>query len=146
MKLSKDLREFIELLNSAEIDYVIVGGHAVAYHGHPRYTGDIDFFVRPDASTAHKLVLLLKRFGFDDADLVPEDLAESDQVIQLGRVPYRIDILTGITGVTFEEAFASRISAKLDGLPVWIIARDPLLKNKRATGRLKDAADVEELE
>jgi hypothetical protein len=145
VKTTKDLREFIELLNSAKIDYVIVGGHAVAFHGAPRFTGDIDFFVRPDRATAEKLSDVLKRFGFGTLGLSPDDLNKRDQIIQLGRPPNRIDVLTGISGVDFEEAWSSRVGAELDQLPVAFIGHAALIKNKRASGRQKDLADIEAL-
>ncbi len=125
---------------------MIVGGYAVAFHGHPRFTGDIDIFVRPDAQTGAKLMAVLADFGFADVGLSAADFAEVGQVVQLGRPPNRIDLLTGISGVTFEEAFASRLRAKLGEHDVWFIGRDALLKNKRAIGRSKDDADADAIE
>jgi hypothetical protein len=143
MSLSKDLREFIELLNSRGVDYVIVGAHSLAFHGRPRYTGDLDILVRPSAENAARLVLLLKEFGFGQAGVKESDFTESDQIIQLGRSPNRIDLLTSITGVTDDEAFSTKVGADLDGLPVYILSKDALIRNKRAVGRPQDLADLE---
>ena len=144
MKLQTDLREFIELLNSRRVEFVVVGGHAVAFHGNPRYTGDIDFLVGQDARNSERLADVLREFGF--GEVAADTFTAADRVIQLGRPPNRIDLLTTISGVSFEEAWGSRVPAELDGLPVTFLGRDALLKNKRASGRPKDLADVDELE
>jgi hypothetical protein len=146
MKLSSDLREFIGLLTSETVEYVIVGGHAVAWHGYPRFTGDIDFFVRASSENAAKILRVLDRFGFGDAGLAAGDFVTPDKIVQLGRPPNRIDLLTSISGVSFEDAWGHRISAELDGLVVPMISRDDLVRNKRASGRLKDQDDVQKLE
>jgi hypothetical protein len=146
MKLQVDLREFVELLNSRLVEYVIVGGHAVAFHGYPRFTGDIDFFVRPSSQNAARLLDVLATFGFGDVGLDEATFTQPDKVIQLGRPPNRIDLLTSISGLDFDEAWAGRIDAELDGIPVRFPSRDSLLRNKRAAGRAKDLADVEALE
>lgn len=146
MKLQKDLREFIALLNSARAEYVIVGGHAVAFHGHPRFTGDIDFLIRPTLANARKIINALKAFGFGDLILTPEDFVKPDVIVQLGRPPNRIDILTSISGVSFEDAWASRARSMLDGLSVSLLGFDALIKNKTASGRDKDIVDVKKLE
>ena len=146
MRLPKDWREFIELLTSTGVEYVVVGGHAVGYHGHPRYTGDIAFFVRPSPENAARLVDALTRFGFDGAHELEATLAEPDKIIQLGRPPNRIDLLTGVSGVDFDEASRDAVSTWMDGVPITIIGREALLRNKRSTGRTKDVADAEEIE
>lgn len=146
MKLQKDLREFIELLNSHGVEYLVVGGHAVAYHGHPRYTGDIDFFVRPSAENAERVASAIAAFGFPEAALNAAVFTEPDRVVQLGRPPYRIDILTSISGLSFEDAWSGHIESALDQLPVRFIGKNALLANKRAAGRPKDLADVDELD
>ncbi len=145
MKLHRDLREFIGLLNSLAIDYVIVGGHAVAFHGYPRFTGDIDFLVRPTRDNAERLLQALLSFGFSEISLTPEDLVRPGNVVQLGHPPNRIDLLTSISGVEFEEAWAGRVKTELDGVPVSLLGWDALLKNKKASGRDKDAADAKKL-
>jgi hypothetical protein len=145
MKLSSDLREFIGLLASENVEYLVVGGHAVAWHGYPRFTGDIDFFVRASADNADKLLRVLDRFGFGTAGITAADLVQPEKIVQMGIPPNRIDLLTSISGVTFERAWSGRIAAELDGLTVPMIARDDLLANKRASGRLKDLDDLEKL-
>ncbi len=145
MKLPKDLREFIEFLNSRKVEYLVVGGHAVAYHGYPRFTGDIDFFVRPSAQNAARLADALEDFGFGGLGLDPQTFTRPNKVVQLGRPPNRIDLLTSISGVDFAEAWAGRKVGELDGLPVPFIGRATLIKNRRASGRPKDLVDVEHL-
>jgi predicted nucleotidyltransferase len=146
MRLSNDLREFLELLNSRGVDYVIVGAHSLAFHGRPRYTGDLDILVRSLPENAAKLVNLLNQFGFADSGFRESDFIKPNKVIQLGRAPNRIDLLTSISGVTGEEVFATKISAELDGIPVFIIRKDALVRNKRAVGRPQDLADLDILE
>ena len=146
MKLQKDLREFIELLNSHAVEYLVVGGHAVAFHGYPRYTGDIDFLVRPTEENASRIVAAIMKFGLADAESLKATLVQQQKVVQIGRPPNRIDILTSASGIDFEEAWERAISGSLDGLPVQFPDLRSLLKNKRASGRAKDLADVEELE
>ena len=138
MKLQADLREFVGLLLSRKVDFVVVGAHAVAFHGHPRATQDMDLLVRPSIENGQRIVETLKDFGFGDT--------APDRRIQLGRPPNRIDLLTGIFGLSFDEAWSSRVPARLDGLDVFVIGREALIKNKRATGRTQDLADVEKLE
>lgn len=144
-KLQTDSREFIELLNSHEVDYLIVGGHAVAFHGHPRFTGDIDFFIRATPTNVKRVLDVLDRFGFGGLGITEQDLLEAGRVVQLGQPPNRIDLLASITAVDFEEAWASRVPAVLDGLPVNLLGLDVLLRNKKAAGRPKDLADVAKL-
>lgn len=144
--LPPDWREFIELLNSTGVEYVVVGGHAVGYHGYPRYTGDMDFFVRPDHENAARIVSALVQFGFEGAAELKSTFIEPDKVVQLGRPPNRIDLLTGISGVSFDEAVESSVTISMDDVPVPVIGRAALLRNKRASGRTKDRADAEEIE
>jgi hypothetical protein len=146
MRLSKDLREFLELLNSGGIEYVIVGAHSLAFHGRPRYTGDLDLLVQATPDNAAKLINLVNRFGFADSGLKETDFLQPEQVIQLGVAPNRIDLLTSITGVSSADAFATRISAELDEIPVFILAKEALIRNKRAVGRPQDLADLETLD
>ena len=145
-QLSSDLREFIRLLNTTHVKYVIVGAWALAFHGRPRYTGDLDIFVARDPDNAAKLTEVLDGFGFGDIGLRRADFLQADVVIQLGMVPNRIDLLTGISALTFEEAWAGREIGHLSGVETNIISREHLIKNKRATKRAKDRGDVELLE
>jgi len=145
MKLQKDIREFIALLLSERVEFLLVGGYAVAYHGVPRFTEDIDFFVLISPENAQRLERVLVQFGFEGLGLAAKDFLESDQVIQLGRAPHRIDLLTGLSGLSWEEAWGSRQVIDLDGLKLSMIGKDALIKNKLATGRLQDQADVERM-
>jgi len=146
MKLNKDLREFIALLNSTKVKYLIVGGHAVAFHGRPRFTGDFDFFVERSAQNASRIAEVISAFGFGSLGLKAEDFLEAGIVVQLGRPPNRIDLLTSIDGVEFSAAWQRKAEGKLDGIPAYFIGKEELLVNKRATGRPQDVADAAELD
>src|SRR5207237_5668620 len=146
MSLNADLREFIELLNSRGVEYVIVGAHSLAFHGRPRYTGDLDLLVRPSRENAAKLVSLLRDFGFEKGDFAEADFTVLEQMIQLGRDPNRIDLLTSITGVLLDDAFRTKIFTEMEGLPVFILNKELLIQNKRAVGHPQDVADLEGLE
>jgi hypothetical protein len=145
MPLSKDLREFVALLNSNEVEYLVVGAFAVAYHGFPRYTADLDIFVRSSEQNAERVLKTLGEFGFGSIGISKEDLRSSDSVIQLGVKPNRIDILSSISGITFDEAWTTRQEADLGGLRANFIGREALIQNKLATGRARDQGDAEEL-
>lgn len=145
MPLHKDLREFIESFNSAGVEYLIVGAFAVAWHGYPRFTADIDFLVRPSLANADAVLAALRAFGFGSLDITREDLCKPDQIVQLGEKPNRIDLITSISGVEFEEAWAHRVSGELDGIAVNFIGREELIRNKESTGRPKDLGDADEL-
>ena len=144
-KLQADLREFIALLNSHNVEYLLVGGHAVAFHGHPRFTGDIDFFVRTTPDNARRILAVLEQFGFGNIGITEADLLEGGRIVQLGHPPNRIDVLTAISGVEFESAWRSRVGAVLDEQPIFVLGWDALLQNKRSAGRPKDLADVAKL-
>lgn len=145
MNLEKDLREFIELLNALDVHYLVVGAFALAYHGHPRYTGDIDLFIERTAENADKLMQVIQKFGFSDLDLSVDDLLQEDQVIQLGISPNRIDLLTFLSGVSFQEAWTTREHGEIDGLNVPFISKEMFKRNKAASGRTRDLADLEQL-
>lgn len=146
MHLHPDFKEFVRLLNAAGVEYVVVGAFAVAIHGIPRYTQDIDFFVAPSQDNGAKIVEMLRKFGFESFGLTADDFAHPDRVIQLGVEPNRIDLLTGIAGVSFEEALAGRGLIEIDGEPLWYLGRSELIRNKRAVGRPQDIADAARLE
>lgn len=145
MPLTKDSREFIECLNSNRVEFLIVGALAVAWHGFPRYSGHIDFLVKPDAGNAARLLTALKQFGFGGLGVTQDDLSVPDTVIQLGVEPNRLDLMTSISGLSFEEAWSSRVLGTVDGLEVAFVGREVLIQNKRATGRSRDLIDVAEL-
>lgn len=144
--LSQDVKEFIELLNSNEVQYVIVGGYAVAYHGYPRMTGDIDFFVGITEQNAQQLLNTLSQFGFASLGLTKNDFLSPQTIIQLGYPPNRIDIITSVDGVNFAEAWQTRIITDFDSVKVNILDKHLLIINKRHSGRLKDLQDVERLQ
>lgn len=146
MKLDKDLREFVALLLSNKVDFVVVGGHAVAYHGYPRMTEDLDLLVRPTRENGERIAKALDDFGFSSVGLSAVDFTATDRVIQLGLAPNRIGVLTRLYGVEFGDVWRSRVAASVDGLSVSMISKDALIRNKRATGRTQDQADVERLE
>lgn len=145
MKLQRDLREFVELLNALDVHFLIVGAFALAYHGYPRYTADIDLFVEKSKENAERILDALRRFGFADIGITEDDFLRENQVIQLGVAPNRIDIMTFLSGVEFEEAWASRVQGEIDGLSVPFISRAMLKRNKSASGRMQDLADLEHL-
>jgi len=143
--LTKDFREFLQCLNDQGVDYLVIGGHAVAYHGYPRATADLDVWVAVSEINAARLVEALKAFGFTVPELSPELFLRKDRVIRMGIAPNRIEIQTGIDGVRFPDCHSRRVSADLDGVRVHFIALDDLKQNKRASGRNKDLADLDQL-
>lgn len=145
MPLPQEWRAFIESLNSNEVEYLIVGAVALAHHGVPRYTGDLDILIRNTDENARRLEVALQKFGFGGLGLRASDFTGPDQVIQLGQSPRRIDLLTSITGVSFEEAWADKVTAVMDGVRVNLIGRHPLIQNKMATRRPQDLADLKAL-
>jgi hypothetical protein len=145
MKLQKDIREFVALLLSRKVEFLLVGGYALAFHGAPRFTEDIDFLVLVSPENASKLAALIVDFGFGELGLTEEDFLRPDQVIQLGRAPHRIDLLTGISGVGWDEAWKTRIEVNFDGFEIPVIGKDALEANKKATGRPQDLADLARL-
>jgi len=141
-----DFKDMLLALSGAKIDFLLVGAYAVAAHGHPRATGDLDLWVRPDSETAPRVYRALADFGAPLHDLTIDDLAKPGMVFQIGVEPSRIDILTAISGVNFEHAWENRLSIELDGIEVCVIGRADLIVNKRACGRPKDIADAETLD
>jgi len=143
--ISKDFREFIELLNAAKVRYLVVDGYAVAVHGYPRYTKDLDIWIEGSPNNADKVMQALHQFGFGALDIRTEDLTEKDQVIQLGYPPNRIDLLTSLEGVSFDDCYGARVAVKIEDVEIAFIDIDNLRKNKAATGRAQDLADLEHL-
>jgi hypothetical protein len=144
VKIHPDFRDFILALNSNKVEYVIVGSFALAFHGHPRATGDIDIWIRPTSLNAQAALKALKDFGFENIDLKEDDIL-SGKIIQLGYPPVRIDIITALDGLTSDELWDSRQLGKFGNLEVVYIGRGAFIKNKRALGRHKDLADLEML-
>jgi hypothetical protein len=145
MAVQKDFEELLALFNSKRIKYLIVGGYALAFHGAPRYTGDIDIFVKPDSRNADLIMAALKKFGFGSLDIKKSDFEKPGFVIQLGVPPVRVDLITSLTGVSWKESFFKKVRGKYGDVPVNYIGRAHLIKNKRALARKKDLADIEAL-
>ncbi len=143
---NQDFKEFIELLNANNVQYLVVGGYAVALHGYPRYTKDLDIWIRMTKKNAEKLVKALSQFGFQSLGLTISDFLEKDTIIQLGYPPRRIDILTTIPGVSFGKCYKSREIVNIDDIDVNFINLSNLILNKKSTGRPQDLADLERLE
>ena len=142
MEMDQDFKEFGRLLLEHDVRFLIVGGYAVAVHGAPRFTGDLATWIWIDGANAERLLAALEDFGFGSLPLSVEDLVAPDLVIQLGYPPHRIDLLTGIDGIEFDEAWERRISVRIDEDELPFISRDDLITNKLAAGRPKDLADV----
>ena len=145
MSLSKDFVEFIKCLNDHKVDYLLVGGHALAFHGLPRFTKDIDFWIRADEANAKKILAALKDFGFEEIGLTVDDLSSPHKIIQLGLPPNRIDLITSVDGVEFGAAFERRIESRYAGVPLLVIHLDDLIANKEASGRDQDIVDLKKL-
>ena len=143
--MERDFVEMLSALDAAGAEYLVVGAHALAAHGVPRATGDLDIWVRGTSENAARVLSALREFGAPLFDLSPEDLARPETVFQIGVVPVRVDILTSISGVGFEEAWVGRMRATVDGVTLGVLGREELIRNKRATGRPKDLLDVETL-
>jgi len=146
LELDQDFSEFLQLFLDNEVRFLIVGGYAMAAHGLPRYTGDLDAWVWIDPENAERIVKALGAFGFSSLGISPEDFESESLVVQLGFPPHRIDLLTSIDGVSFDEAWLRRVVVSANGLPIPFIGRDDLLVNKKAAGRPQDIADAQRLE
>ncbi len=145
MEIRNDFKELLELFNKHQVEYLIVGGYALAFHGAPRFTGDIDLYVKPARENAQRILAALDEFGFGSLDLSEDDFTNPGKVVQLGVPPVRIDIITSVSGVSWEKADIGKVSGQYAQTPVCFISREDFIANKRATGRKKDAADIEAL-
>ena len=145
MEVQQDFKELLELFNAHKVEYMIVGGYALAFHGAPRYTGDIDILVKPNEENAQQVTDALAEFGFGSIGLDKYDFMCENKVVQLGIPPVRIDIITSISGVTWEEASGEKVEGNFGEVRVYYIGRDQFIENKRAIGRRKDLADLEAL-
>jgi hypothetical protein len=146
MVLNQDFREFIQSLNANQVHYLVVGGYAVALHGHPRYTKDIDIWIDLNADNAANVVNALQQFGFGSLGLQAADFLTPDQIVQFGNPPSRIELFNSLPGVDFATCYPLRVQTEIDGVLVNFIDLNNLKRNKRAAGRLQDLADVESLE
>ncbi len=144
--LTSDFKEFAELLNSNAVEYLVVGGYALAAYGQPRYTGDLDFWVGTDPANADRVLTALEQFGFGALGISRQDLTAPNRVIQLGYPPRRIDLLSSIDGVDFAQSFGRRMTVPIDGISLHFISLEDFKTNKRAVGRHQDLADLEALE
>ena len=145
MEVQPDFRELLALLNKHAVEYIIVGGYALAFHGAPRFTGDIDVFVRPHQQNAARILDALNEFGFGSVGLTEEDFSTPHKVVQLGAPPIRVDLITSLPGVSWDEAAAAKSPGSYGDVPVFFIGRKEFIANKRAMGRMKDLADIEAL-
>ncbi len=146
MELDKDFKEFIELLNAHNVQYLVIGGYAVNFHGYPRYTKDIDFWLWMTDDNIEKLLQVIQDFGFGSLGLDKSDFSDADNIIQLGYEPYRIDLLMDVNGVDFEECYNRRIDGEIDDIQVKFLSINDLIIAKKNAGRLQDLADAEQLE
>lgn len=146
IEFPKDFREFLQLLNSKKIKYLVVGGYAVGFHGYPRATGDLDIWIDINRPNALKIVEALKDFGFDLPELKTDLFLQTEKVIRMGVPPMRLEIITSIDGVLFKPCYKNRVIADLGEIKVNFISKDDLLINKRASGRPQDLVDFEKLQ
>jgi hypothetical protein len=146
MELAPDFDEFIESLNAHGVEFLIVGAYALAFHGAPRFTGDLDVWIQPTELNAVRLLAALRDFGFPAPELSAAEVANPRRLLQLGVEPVQIHVMSAISGVTWDEAWADRVTGRFGRSEVAIIGRESFLKNKRAAARPKDLADIDALE
>jgi len=145
IQIPPDFKEFLKLLNKHKVEYILVGGYAVGYHGYPRATADMDIWIDINTINATKIVKVLNEFGFDAPEITTDLFLEENKVIRMGVPPVRLEIITSISGVDFNSCYQQRNIVKIDGIDVNIIDLDNLRKNKKASGRYKDLNDLENL-
>ena len=144
--LTKDFSEFLGLLNKNKVEYLVIGGYAVAYHGYPRYTGDLDIWFNPEEDNVNKILVSLSEFGFESLNIHQNDLLKPGNIIQLGYPPIRIDLLNNPDGISFSDCFPRRVEQILEnGLTINYISLSDLITNKKASGRYRDLDDLENL-
>lgn len=144
-KLPPDFKEFLRLLNAKRVEYLLIGGYAVGYHGYPRATNDLDVWIGIHPKNAKGVVETLREFGFDTPNLSEELFLKENSIVRMGNPPVRLEILTTLTGIDFSECYAERIVDTLDDVEVNLISLHHLKKNKKASGRHKDLSDLEHL-
>lgn len=143
--LTKDFREFLQLLNEHQAEYIVVGGQAVIYYGYVRFTGDLDVWINNTETNAQKMITVLNEFGFESLGLSKMDFMENDAIIQLGYEPDRIDIMTSVAGLDFATSYRRAVKTEYDGEEIFLLSLDDLKINKKAAGRLQDLTDLEKL-
>ena len=146
MEVAPDFDEFIACLTAHGVEFVIVGAYALAYHGAPRFTGDLDVLVRPTIDNASRLLKALEVFGFPTVELTPEGIADRRRMLEMGVPPVQIHVMSAISGIEWEEVWADHVEGPFGERTVPYIGRDSLIRNKRAAGRPKDLSDVDALE
>ena len=144
--MNPDFKELLLTFNAHNVEYLVVGAHALAAHGHVRATKDLRVWVRPEQDNAHRVLRALSDFGAPTGDLTVDDLSRKDTIFQIGMPPLRIDIITNIDGVEFDDAWPDRLETIFGGVPAFVISRSHLITNKKSAARLQDLADVQELE
>jgi predicted nucleotidyltransferase len=145
LELPADFKDFLRLLNSHRIRYLLVGGYAVGYHGYPRPTADMDVWIAIDPENAKRMVDVFHEFGYRADDMTEDLFLAEEQITRMGVPPMRLEVFTTLSGVEFEGCFRRRVSGFIDGVPVKLVSLDDLLQNKQASGRLKDLTDIEQL-
>jgi hypothetical protein len=145
LELPGDFKEFLKLLNEKGVRYLVIGGYAVGYHGYPRATNDMDIWIAIHPENAQRVVDALRKFGFDLPELIPDLFLQAKKIVRMGKPPMRLEIITSVSGVEFDECYSSRVVDILDGVYASIIDLHHLKLNKKAAGRLKDLADLENL-
>jgi predicted nucleotidyltransferase len=145
MTLAQDFEDFIKLLNRHQVDYMVVGGYALAFHGKPRHTGDLDIWINSSEANAEKLVNAIHEFGLASLGLTKNDFIQEGYVTQIGYPPLRIDILNTIDGVKFEDAFLNKLQVDVNGIGINYIGLKDFIDNKTASGRSQDIADLKEI-
>jgi hypothetical protein len=146
MRIQKDFKEFIELLNKNSVRYLIVGGYAFSFHAEPRFTKDIDFFVDGSEENAERLLNALAGFGFKNIGLEKDDFIKSENIVQLGVPPVRIDLMTSVTGLDFVAAWENRVTGSYGDTPAFYVSKADLIQNKMAVGRKQDLSDIDRLQ
>jgi len=145
MEAQKDFKELLELFNKHKVEYVIVGAYALAFYGCPRYTGDLDLLVKPDPDNAKKVIKGIEEFGFESLNLAVDDFVSPEKVIQLGVPPIRIDLITSLTALTWEQVESHKVKGEYASIPTYFIGKDELIINKKSLGRHQDLADIESI-
>lgn len=145
METQKDFKELLELFNKHKVEYVIVGAYALAFHGCPRYTGDLDLLVKSDPDNAKKIIDTIREFGFESLNLTIEDFSSPGKVVQLGVPPIRINLITSLTALTWEQVESHKAKGEYGSIPVYFIGKTELIINKKSLGRHQDLADIESI-
>ena len=146
LNLTQDFKDFLKLLTENHARYLIIGGYAVGYYGYPRATADLDIWVEINQENAKALVNTITNFGFSKTDVKEGDFLKEGKIIRMGFPPFRIEIITSISGVTFEDCYKRKLEIEEQGIKICLISREDLIENKKAAGRFKDKADLEKLE